>query len=149
MKDNLITCTRCGSDACYTQDMGADYILELCYGCGFTTNNLMKEDSEFLAEQLEVLPELYKDLIFKDKEGKHWIPSSVNNPTVGMVFANGSTVKDWKWTAVKAIPLLEGDLDKFPEDTTHKMDMGNAKNFDERDYIEALDYIGLFNPTTK
>ena len=35
----------------------------MCYGCGFTTNTLMTEDSEFLEEQLEVLPEIYKDLV--------------------------------------------------------------------------------------
>jgi hypothetical protein len=26
----------------------------------------------------------------------------------------------------------------------YKMDMANMKMFDERDYIEALDYIGIF-----
>jgi hypothetical protein len=147
MKDNLIICTRCGSDACYHQKMGADYTVDLCYGCGFTTNSLMVEKSEFLKEQLEVLPELYKDLIFKDSEEKYWIPSSLNIPDKGMIFANGENIKKWTWTAVKAISLSEAEISKFPEGTTHKMDMKNAQHYDERDYIEALDYINMFNTT--
>ena len=39
----------------------------MCYGCGFTTNTLMTKDSEFLEEQLEVLPEIYKDLVLVDE----------------------------------------------------------------------------------
>ena len=143
-KDKLTNCPRCGSDACYTQNMGSSYALELCYGCGFTTNTLMKEDSEFLSEQLEVLPELYKDLTFVDSKNYHWIPNTVNIPDKGMVYVNGTTTDNWKWTAVKAIPLLEEETSKFPEGTTHKMDMKNAEHFSERDYMEALDYIGIF-----
>ena len=43
--------------------------------------------------------------------------------------------------------LTEEELSKFPEGTTHKMDMKSVKHFNERDFIEAIDYIGLFtNP---
>ena len=59
-------------------------------------------------------------------------------------YVNGTFIKDWKWTAVKAIPLLEEETTKFPEGTTYKMDMKNAQHFSERDYIEALDYINMF-----
>jgi hypothetical protein len=40
----------------------------------------MTKDSEFLEEQLEVLPELYKDLVYEDENGHHWMPSTINNP---------------------------------------------------------------------
>ena len=118
LKDKLTTCTRCGSDACYEQDMRADYTIKLCYGCGFTTNTLMHTNSKFLDEQLEVLPELYKDLIYTDLYGLKWIPSATNNPEKGMVYANGKNVNEWKWAAVKAIPS---------EGNTYKMDMANLK----------------------
>ena len=133
--DKLTVCPRCGSDACYEQEMGADYSIKLCYGCGFTTNTLMHSESKFLQEQIEVLPELYKDLIYTDPEGLKWIPSATNNPEKGMVYANGNNPNDWKWAAVKAISS---------EENTHKMDMKNLKHFNERDYMEALDYIGMF-----
>ena len=85
-----------------------------CYGCGFMSNTLMKECQDFLDKQTQVLPELYKDLIYEDEDGKKWIPSSVNKPKQGMVFANGSTSQNWKWAAVKAIEVTEDEKDKYP-----------------------------------
>ena len=149
-KDDLGICPRCGSDACYEQELGADYKVHQCYGCGFTTNTLMTEDSEFLDEQLEVLPELYKDLIYIDKEGYNWMPSAVNNPEQGMIYADGKNPKDWKWSAVKAMQISEEEKEKYPipnkegEYYEYKMDMTTLKQFNERDFIEALDYIGTF-----
>ena len=144
LKDNLTMCARCGSDACYEQDLGADYKISMCYGCGFTTNTLMTSDSEFLEEQLEVLPELYKDLVYVDVTGQHWMPSTINQSEQGMIFIDGTSIDDWRWAACKAVELAEEELDKFPEGATHKMDMKNVEYFSQRDFIEALDYIGVF-----
>ena len=148
--DKLTICPRCGSDACYEQELGADYKIHQCYGCGFTTNTLMTEDSKFLDEQLEVLPELYKDLIYVDEGGYNWMPSAVNNPERGMIYADGKTSSNWKWSAVKAIKIDKEKKEKYPipnkkgEYYEYKMDMTTLKQFDERDFIEALDYIGVF-----
>jgi len=66
-----------------------------------------------------------------------------------MVFANGTNIKDWHWAAVKAIELTEEDQKKYPipgkegEYMKYRMDMKNLKEFHERDYIEALSYIGI------
>jgi hypothetical protein len=65
-----------------------------------------------------------------------------------MIFANGSGISNWKWAAVKALKSLKmkeknpipgkpGEFMKF------KMDMKNMQLFEERDYIEALSYIGI------
>ena len=148
--DKLTICPRCGSDACYEQELGADYKIHQCYGCGFTTNTLMTKDSKFLDEQLEVLPELYKDLVYIDEGGYNWMPSAVNNPERGMIYADGKTSSDWKWSAVKAMQISEEEKEKYPipnkegEYYEYKMDMTTLKQFDERDFIEALDYIGMF-----
>ena len=143
-KDNLGICSRCGSDACYHTDLGADYKISMCYGCGFTTNTLMTNESQFLEEQLEVLPELYKDLVYEDETGQHWMPSTINNPEQGMIYIEGTSTNDWKWAACPAIELVEEEKERFPDGTTHKMDMKNVKRFEERDFMEALDYIGMF-----
>ena len=151
LKDNLTICPRCGSDACYEQELGANYKVHQCYGCGFTTNSQMTSESKFLEEQLEILPELYKDLIFVDKKGYHWMPSAVNNPKQGMVYADGRNPQEWKWSAVKAIQVSEEDKEKYPipgkegEYYEYKMDTSTLKKFSERDFMEALDYIGAFN----
>jgi len=147
--DNLINCSRCGSDACYVEEVNQDVKTYFCYGCGFQTNSLMKEGEIFFEEQINILPELYKDLISKDKNGVMWMPSTVNLPQQGMIFANGPSKTDWGWAAVKAVPVTEEDKEKYPipgkpgEFYEWRMDMTTLQMFSERDYIEALSYIGV------
>ena len=64
--DKLTVCARCGSDACYIQEVTADINLKQCMGCGFQSNSLMIEGNEFYDLQMESLPELYKDLMWMD-----------------------------------------------------------------------------------
>ena len=144
--DNLTTCSRCGSDACYVQEVNSEIKLHFCYGCGFQANSAMKRDSDFLKEQLELLPELYKELMGEDENGLIWMPSMVNIPDKGMVFADGSRASNWAWGAVKAIPMPEEERAKFKakgKDYEWKMDMTTLQHFPERDFIEALSYIGV------
>jgi hypothetical protein len=147
--DNLINCSRCGSDACYVEEVNQDIKTYFCYGCGFQTNSIMKEGETFFEEQANILPELYKDLFFKDEDDKIWMASSVNLPQQGMIFANGPSKTDWGWAAVKAIKVTEEEKTKYPipnkkgEYYEWRMDMTTLKMFPERDYIEALSYIGV------
>ena len=149
--DNLIICERCGSDGCYVQEVNQDIKNYQCYGCGFMTNSIMKKDSQFLEEQMELLPNLYKELMGEDESGKVWMPSTVNLPEKGMVFANGSNGENWKWAAVRSVLVNEDEKEKYPipgkdgEFYEHRMDMSTLKEFDERDYMEALDFIGVFS----
>jgi hypothetical protein len=145
--DNLTICKRCGSDACYTQEVTPEIINQFCYGCGFQTNTLMKEGEEFFEQQKELLPELYKDLIHKDEEGQMWMPSMINVPDKGMVFANGTDPSNWKWAAVKAVPVTEEEKHKYPikgkKDQYYefRMDMTTMMPFEEKDFMDALSYI--------
>jgi hypothetical protein len=147
--DNLINCAHCGSDACYIEEVNQDIKTYFCYGCGFQTNSLMKKGEPFFEEQAKILPELYKDLFYTDKEEKIWMASSVNLPQQGMVFANGSSKEDWGWAAVKAVPVLEEEKTKYPiigkpdEYYEWRMDMTTLKMFPERDYMDALSYINV------
>ena len=144
--DNLTTCDRCGSDACYVQEVNEQVKLYFCYGCGFQANTAMKRDSEFLQQQMEVLPELYKELMGEDENGIIWMPSVVNIPDKGMVFADGSNSQNWKWAAVKATLMSEEEKIKFKskgKEYDYKMDMTTLTHFSERDFIEALSYIGV------
>jgi len=141
--DKLIECKRCGGNACYEQKINEEVTTWLCWGCGFTTSTLMTEKSEVITQALETSPELYKDLMFKDKDGLSWLPSTLTLPEKGMVFIDGTDKKNWKWAGVQAIPLQEGD-NKISEDQTHKMDMKNVKHFEQKDFMEAADYIGMF-----
>ena len=147
--DNLIICPRCGSDACYVEEVTSEIKNHFCYGCGFQTTSLMKEGEDFYNQQITVLPELYKDLFFTDEDGKIWMPTTINVPTQGMVFANGPSTQNWNWAAVKAVLVTEEEKTKYPipgkkgEFYTWRMDMTTLKTFAERDFMEALSYLGL------
>jgi len=147
--DNLINCAHCDSDACYVEEVNQDIKTYFCYGCGFQTNSLMKKGEPFFEEQSKILPELYKDLFYADKEGKIWMASSVNLPQQGMIFANGPSKEDWGWASVKVVPVLEEEKTKYPilgkpdEYYEWRMDMTTLKMFPKRDYIDALSYINV------
>ena len=150
--DKLTICKKCGSDACYSQEVNESITNYQCMGCGFISNSLMKKDTDFYKEQSEILPELYKDLLYEDEDGGIWMPSTVNIPTMGMVFANGTNKDDWYWSAVNSVPVTtEEDKEKYvKKDGTpyeHRMDMENIKNYSEKDYMEALEQIGIFERT--
>jgi hypothetical protein len=147
--DKLDICPRCGSDACYVTEVNQDINNYFCYGCGFQSNTLMREGEEITEEQMSILPELYKDLRYKDKNGQIWFPSTVNLPKQGMIFADGSTTKNWAWAAVKAVEVKEEEKHKYPipkkegQFYEYRMDMTTVKHFKERDFMEALSYIGI------
>lgn len=148
--DKIITCPKSGGDLCYEVEVTPEVTNWMSLSCGFWTNSLMTKDSEFYKEQIEVLPELYKALAWTDPETNLiWLPQTINEPKQGMIFANGNDESNWKWAAVKAVPVTEEEKHKFPipkqpgKFYEYRMDMETLKHFEERDFIEALDYIGL------
>ena len=55
---------------------------------------------------------------------------------------------EYGWAAVKAVPVLEEEKEKYPilgkegQYYEWRMDMTTLQMFPERDFIEALSYIG-------
>ena len=128
MKESLTICPRCGSNACH-EASNEKFTMWSCFGCGFTSNSTMTDEHAPTAE--ETLPELYKALKFKDEKGYHWYPIALTFDDKSMIFAEGTSTEDWKWSAVKS---KDG-----------KPDMTTKSEFEERDFMEALDYVGYFN----
>jgi hypothetical protein len=150
MKDKLSICPRCGSDACYITSINEVKNSYFCFGCGFQTNDLMKEGEFDFETYEETLPELYKDLKNTDSEKRVWYPITINIQDKGTVFANGKTKDSWTWAGVKAVEVSEEEKGKFKipgteEFYTHKTDIKSLKNYSQSDFIEALDYIGFYN----
>ncbi len=54
MTDNLTICKHCGSDACYVTENSPTIKTYSCFGCGFTTNSLMKEGEEFYEWRMDM-----------------------------------------------------------------------------------------------
>ena len=127
MKETLSICPRCGGNACHEASNDRLTVWS-CFGCGFTSNSTLTDDNLETTES--VIPQLYKDLKFKDENGYYWYPSTVILEDKSMVFADGNSTEEWKWAGIQS---KEG-----------KADMSTVKHFEEKDFMEALDYIGFF-----
>ena len=148
--DNLITCPCCGSDACSkTTNNGID--IYLCWTCGFTTNDLLKDGSDFEKENFELTAELIKDLK-QVHNNLAWYPKVINLYEKGMVFPEwNKRARDWYWAAVKAISVNEEEKEKYPDPLNpgeyykFRMDMKNIKRYDKMCFMDAAEEIGLFD----
>jgi hypothetical protein len=127
MQESFIVCPKCEGNACH--EVSNDKLtVWSCFGCGFTSNSTLTEDK--LEEVESVIPQLYKDIKFKDDKGYYWYPNSVMLEDKSLVFADGKTSEEWKWAGVQS---KDG-----------KADMTTVKYFEEKEFMEALDYIGFF-----
>jgi len=127
INEKLTICPKCGGNACHEASNNKLTVWS-CFGCGFTSNTTLTEDK--LTEVEVVIPQLYKDLKYKDEKGYYWYPSTVILEDKSMVFAEGTSANDWKWAAVQS--------------KDSKADMTTKKEYEINDFMEALDYIGFF-----
>ena len=128
MTEQLITCKKCSAPTC-SEVATPDITYYACFSCGFLSSTLLK--GEIAKQYTENLPELYKDLEFIDDNGLHWYPQSVIMDDKAMVFAEGTSIDDWKWAAVKA---KDG-----------KPDMTTKVEFEQNEFCQSLEYIGYFH----
>ena len=127
MNEKLTICPRCSGDACH-EASNEKLTVWSCFGCGFTSNSTIIEGN--LQEVESVVPQLYLNLKFKDANGYYWYPNTVILEDKSMVFADGKTTEDWKWAAVQS---KDG-----------KADMSTKQEYEQHNFMEALDYIGFF-----
>ena len=151
-KDKLTICKCCGSNACYesefTSEMGKIQTW-LCMTCGFTTNTTMTKDSDSLKQTLELTAEIIKDNK-QITDGLVWLLTVITMPDKGMIFPEPQKEEDWKWTVVKSIPISELDQEKYPvpgkpgEFYKTRMDMEGVKRFEQLDFMDAAEELGMF-----
>jgi len=127
INEKLTTCPRCGGDACHKAS-NEQLTIWSCFGCGYTSNTTITEEN--LPNIESVMPQLYLDLKFQDPNGHYWYPNTVMLEDKSMVFAEGSSVENWKWSAVQA---KEG-----------KADMSTKKEYEQNEFMDALEHIGYF-----
>jgi hypothetical protein len=149
-KDNLETCLKCGGDACYTTELNSTAKNYFCFGCGFTTNDLMIIGEFDFDQYEETLPELYKDIKVNDGTERVWYPITINLEDKGTVFAKGTSLIDWQWAGIKVKEVSKEEQEKFKipgSDKTYKYktDMTTLKEYSQQDFMEALEYINFFN----
>jgi hypothetical protein len=143
-KDALVDCPLCGEpSACYRLPINEFHFAYTCLGCGFSTNDLMREGEYDVEEYESVLPELYKEIKQVDSEKRVWYPNVVNIQDKGVVFVSGATVDDWEWSAIKNVKLTEEEKSqpRFRE-KEWKSDPKTLTDFG-KDYLGALEFIGV------
>lgn len=149
-KDNLETCLKCGGDACYTTELNSTAKNYFCFGCGFTTNDLMVIGEFDFDQYEETLPELYKDIKVNDGTERVWYPITINLEDKGTVFAKGTSLIDWQWAGIKVKEVSKEEQEKFKipgsdKSYKYKTDMTTLKEYSQHDFMEALEYINFFN----
>ena len=149
METNLIECPCCGSDAC-SKTISGDNEVYLCWTCGMTTTSELVDGSEFESENYSNTTELIKDLK-QVHNNLAWYPKVINLQENGMVFPEwNKRVKDWYWTAVKAIPIAEEEKEQYPDPSNpgeyykFRMDIKNMKRYDKMCFMDAAEQIGMF-----
>ena len=150
MKEFLIECPCCNSNACSKNETSDGLTIYLCWTCGFTTNSELVEGSDFEKENFENTAELIRDLK-QVHNSLSWYPKVINIPHKGMIFPEWNRrTKDWYWAAVKAIPVTEEEKEKYPDPVKpgefykFKMDIPNMKRYDKMCFMDAAEKIGLF-----
>ena len=148
--DNLTECPCCGSNACSKTTAHDGNEIYLCWTCGMSTTSELIDGSDFEKNNFSQTAELIKDLkqVHNDLA---WYPKVINLPEKGMVFPEwNKRMKDWYWASVKAVPITEEEKDKYPnpnnpgEYYNFKMDIKNIKRFNKVCFMDAAEYIGMF-----
>lgn len=141
-----------GSNACYERTItdgndNSTVTTWLCFGSGFTTSTLMTKGSPAVNNALESSPELYKDLMHEDKNGRIWLPATITLPEKGMVFIDGTDKGTWNWTAVDSVAITEEDrkTNQYPAEQSIRMDMKNKRIYSRDDFMDALESISFFS----
>jgi hypothetical protein len=105
----------------------------------------MKEGDFDFEEFESTLPELHKECKTIDEEGRVWYPATINVPTKGTVFLNGSSKDNCFFSGIKTKTLTKKEQ-KEPrwKGQTHKSDPETLQNFGPLGFYDACEYIGLF-----
>ena len=133
-----------GGDLCYKVQNTPEITTYMSLSSGFWTNSLMKEGEEFFEQQMSQVPELYRDLAWKDPQTELiWIPQYVNVEDKGTVFPMGKNSTSWGWAAAKVREATEEEIkkDKLTK-SKYRTDMNTMEIFPIEGYVMALEYIG-------
>jgi hypothetical protein len=137
MTDNLIKCPHCEAEMCYEYHHPQS-IQWMCFNCGYGSTSHMVQDSDFVKNSKESLPELIKDLEFIDKDGFVWYPSTLNIPQKGILFPNGGSKDAWGWSVAPLTEITEEEKPRFPKNQTHKVDLGKIEHFLKESFALAV-----------
>ena len=146
MAEIKITCPNCFTDTqCFQEEVQVEnFSSYMCFQCGFTSNSLYKNDSNELKKINESSTELMREISMYDYDRKiHWFPTILNMGKFGMIYPEG--VKDnWSWKFAQVRELTaEEQKDPTYEGHEHTLDIDNAKEFGQHEFLDACKDMGI------
>lgn len=146
MTDQITTCRKCSSPLCYERHEEGIIFWD-CLQCGFSTNTLLLKNTEAVLSYQSMMPSLFVDIKYEDKEGFIWFPTTVIKDGIGIIFPDGATKDDWKWAVARHVPVEESEKEKFKKKDgsyhKYKTDMRNVLHFDQNMFSKALEALGF------
>ena len=146
--DQLVECRHCHGPLCYERHSSGTVAWD-CITCGYTTNTLLLKNTEAVLSYESMLPSLYTDLKFIDDEGFVWYPTYIKVEGKGIIFADGISKDDWKWSVALQHPVEESEKEKYKiadepgRYHQFKTDLKNRVQFDKEYFARALELLGL------
>ena len=108
-----INCPNCKSKNCF-ESIDKNVTTYLCLSCGYTSNSLLKQDSESLDKLMKTTPQIVKDLqVYDFIREIYWLPTVINMGDRGIIYPEGTT-DSWKWRYAKVIDVPEASQKAYP-----------------------------------
>jgi len=146
MAEKIITCPNCfNEERCFEDNLEIEKFSSfMCFNCGFTSNSLYKNDSDSLKKVQESSTELMNEISMYDYDRKiHWFPSILNMGKLGIIYPEG-TKNNWIWKYAKVSKLNEEEQkDPKYQGHEHKLDMENAKEYGQYEFLDACQDMGI------
>jgi len=146
MAEVKITCPNCFNDEkCFEDKLEVEnFSSYMCFNCGFTSNSLYVNDSDSLKKVQESSTELMREVSMYDYDRKiHWFPSILNMGKLGIIYPEG-TKNNWIWKYAKVSKLSEEEQkDPKYQGHEHKLDMENAKEYGQYEFLDACQDMGI------
>ena len=146
MAEIKITCPNCFNDKqCFEDKLEIeDFSANMCFACGFASNSLYVNDSDALKKVRESSTELMREISMYDYDRDiHWFPSILNMGKLGMIYPEG-TKDNWVWKFAEVRKLSpEEQKDPVYEGNEYTLDMENAKQYGQYEFMEACVEMGI------
>ena len=146
--ETKISCPVCKSKNCF-ESVEKDVTSYLCLSCGYTSNSLLKQDSDTLEEVMVTTPQLVKDLqIYDFTREIYWLPTVINMGDRGIIYPEGTT-DSWKWKYASVVDVPKESQKDYPipgkddEYYTTMLDVENAEEFKNTEFLKACEAMGI------
>ena len=142
--ERVIICPQCfDTDHCF-EEVQEKYSSYLCFSCGFMSDSRYKVGSLELIDNLKKSPKLVQETAYEDKNRNIvWFPSVVNMGDLGIIYPEG-TKTNWTYKLAQPRPLTkEEKKDEKYKGHDRMLDVDNAKEFGQYEFLEALKLMGV------